>query len=154
MLKMPLKLAALAVLLLLSGCATFGGPNAMQDSAANPWSGQPPYEWPPYQQSYAEDLNLGPAPRALLAEADAHYEAGQLESSAAAIERALRLEPRSPVLWYRLSSLRASLGDHSGANRLAEKANSLLDRSSPSRVEQWLGWLNQWLLERLRPSAA
>lgn len=154
MLKTPLKLAAIAVLLLLSGCVTLGGTYVAPEATPNPWSGQLPYEWPPYQQSYADDLQLGPAPRALLAEADTHFEAGEVESSAAAIERALRLAPRSPVLWYRLATLRASQGDHSGANRLAEKSRSLLNSESQPRVAQWLVWFDQWLIERLRPRAS
>lgn len=154
MLKMPLKLTAIAMLLFLSGCATLGGPSGAREPAENPWKEQPPYEWPPYQQSYADDLNLGPAPRALLAEADASYEAGHVEASAAAIERGLRLAPRSPVLWYRLATLRASQGDYSGAHRLAEKARSLLNSESQPRVAQWLTWFNQWLVERLRSRAS
>lgn len=136
----------------LAGCVSFGGGSGATVQTSNPWAAQQPYEWPPYQQSYADDLELGPAQRALLAEADAHYEGGRYESSAAAIERALRFSPRSPVLWYRLASLRASQADYSGANRLAEKARSLSNNDATLRVNTWLRWLNDWLVERLRSS--
>lgn len=136
----------------LSACVNFGGPQGQASHQQNPWADLPPYEWPPFQQSYAEDLNLGPAPRGLLEEADNHYEGGRMGASAAALERALRLAPRSPVLWYRLAGLRAAQGDYAAANRLSEKASSLVTAASGERVGYWLDWLNQWLLDQLRPA--
>jgi tetratricopeptide (TPR) repeat protein len=148
------RLIALWLLaLLLSGCASFGGAGGNQGQAkSNPWASQAPYEWPPYQQSDANDLALGPAPQALLAEADAHYEAGRSSASAASLERALRLAPRSPVVWYRLAGLRASQGDLAAANRLSEKASSLVTTETSPRIRQWLHWLNDWLTSQLRPA--
>lgn len=126
----------------------------MEPIKTNPWANQLPYEWPPYQQGDAGDLALGPAPRALLEEADYHYEMGRFDSCAASLERALRLEPRAPVLWYRLAALRASQHDYSSANRLSEKSKSLTTSETSKRVVQWLDWLSDWLVARVtRPAA-
>lgn len=139
----------LALLLITSGCASMGFGGGMAPLKTNPWADQPPYEWPPYQQSNAPDLAIGPAPQALLAEADKHYEMGRYGACAASLERALRLEPRAPVVWYRLAALRASQHDYASANRLSEKATSLTTENTSARVEQWLDWLSDWLVTQL-----
>jgi len=61
----------------------------------------------------------------LLARADARSEAGELELAAALLERALRIEPRNPWLWYRLAELRLQQGRYTQAISLARKADSL-----------------------------
>ena len=139
----------LLVLMLVSGCASMGFGGGMAPIKTNPWADQLPYEWPPYQQSDANDLAIGPAPQALLAEADSHYEMGRYDACAASLERALRLEPRAPVVWYRLAALRASQHDYESANRLSEKANSLTTDATSSRITQWLDWLSDWLVAQL-----
>lgn len=147
-------LVTIVLVAVLTSCASLGRSPGAGNYEQNPWADLPPYEWPPFQQSYAEDLNLGPAQRALLQEADAHYEQGRAGASAAALERALRLAPRSPVLWYRLASLRASQGDYAASNRLSEKARSLTNADSSLRLQSWLNWLNQWLLNQLSPQSS
>lgn len=144
-----LRALALGLCLLwLSGCAMLSS-SRQPPPAQNPWAAQAPYEWPPYQQPLDAELQVGPAPAALLAEADLHYQTGRSEASAAALERALRLDPRAPLLWYRLAGLRASDGDYSAAKRLAEKAHSLLNSNSARSIRQWVLWLDSWLLEQL-----
>ena len=132
--------------LFLSACVSFSGGSNTQRSDINPWASQLPFEWPPYQQSDADDLGLGLAPQGLLQEADMHYENGRMDASAAAIERALRLQPRSTVLWYRLAALKASQGQYEASNRLLEKARSLSRPDTSERIKQWQTWLSRWLL--------
>ncbi len=61
---------------------------------------------------------------ALLDNAIQQTEAGNLEVAAATIERALRIEPRNPQLWYRLALIRFDQGKHRLAANLAAKSNS------------------------------
>lgn len=61
----------------------------------------------------------------LLARADAHRDAGEVELAVALLERALRIEPRNPWLWYRLAELRLQQGRYTQAIGLARKADSL-----------------------------
>lgn len=152
-LKITRLLFLFAVMTVVSGCASMGFGGDMAPLKTNPWADQVPYEWPPYQQSDADDLGIGPAPSALLAEADGHYELGRYDSCAASLERALRLEPRAPVVWYRLAALRASQQDYASANRLSEKASSLTTDQTSPRVTQWLDWLSDWLVAQLNSAS-
>lgn len=61
---------------------------------------------------------------ALLDNAMLQTEAGNLEVAAATIERALRIEPRNPQLWYRLALIRFDQGKHRLAANFAAKSNS------------------------------
>jgi len=61
---------------------------------------------------------------ALLDTALRHTESGNMEAAAATLERALRIEPRNPQLWYRLALIRLDQGQHKLAANLAAKSNS------------------------------
>ena len=66
-----------------------------------------------------------PAVVALLQQAEQQANAGDLESAAASLERAIRIDPRNPVIWYHLATVRLSQGEPSQAEQLATKSNSL-----------------------------
>jgi Tfp pilus assembly protein PilF len=57
--------------------------------------------------------------------------------SAAAIERALRIEPRNPRLWQRLARLRLDEGDYAQAESLAARANSWSGKDRRLRAANW-----------------
>jgi len=61
---------------------------------------------------------------ALLDNAATQHDAGQLESAAATIERALRIEPKNPQLWQRLALIRLEQGQYNLAANLAAKSSS------------------------------
>ena len=72
-----------------------------------------------------------PAPRsgsavvALLDSAGQQTRTGNLDSAAAALERALRLEPRNAEVWSRLAGIRLQQSQFDQAINLASKSNTL-----------------------------
>ena len=66
-----------------------------------------------------------PAVLALLTAAETNRKQGELESAVVAIERALRIQPRNPLLWHRLAELRLQQHKPRLALELAKKSNSL-----------------------------
>lgn len=77
-----------------------------------------------------EAVSENRATRTLLAQADQLEAKGELEASAAALERALRIEPRNGRLWHRLAAIRLLQGKFSLAANLAAKSNSLAGKDS------------------------
>lgn len=88
--------------LLVTACAGTGAPRDTADEGVEPA--------PPYQN---------PAVIALLEEAERQRTAGNLSLAASAVERALRISPRDPVLRIRLGWLRLEQGDPFQAKELA-----------------------------------
>ena len=74
---------------------------------------------------------------ALLDTADARAQAGNLDSAAAVVERALRLEPHNPMLWHRLASLRLQQGQYAQAANLAVKSNALASHNRQLQTANW-----------------
>jgi tetratricopeptide (TPR) repeat protein len=68
---------------------------------------------------------VGAAGSALLRESRAHQSAGRYDQAAAAVERALRIEPRQPLLWLELGRIRLQEGDYAQAESLGRRAYSL-----------------------------
>jgi len=75
---------------------------------------------------------------ALLEQANSAAREGDLAVAEARLERALRIEPRNPVLWYYMAKLRLHQGRFDEAAGLAAKSNSL-DRTS-NRTLQADNW--------------
>lgn len=92
---------------------------------------------PSYSQGPAVVRTQPPAVVALLDQAEQQANAGELESAAASLERAIRIDPRNPVLWYHLATVRLSQGEASQAEQLAVKSNSL---AAGNRVQQVRNW--------------
>jgi Tetratricopeptide repeat len=74
---------------------------------------------------------------ALLDTADQRARAGNLDSAAAILERALRLEPHDPRLWHRLAKLRLQQGQFGQAASLAAKSNALAGNNRPLQASNW-----------------
>lgn len=64
-----------------------------------------------------------PAVLALMDEAEAAGKAGQWDTSAATLERAIRINPRNPTLWHQLAKTRLQQGQFQSAEDLAKKSN-------------------------------
>jgi predicted Zn-dependent protease len=79
----------------------------------------------------------GQAVVALLATAEQRARAGNLDSAAAVLERALRLEPHDPLLWHRLAKLRLQQGQFAQAASLAAKSNALAGNNRPLQASNW-----------------
>ena len=78
------------------------------------------------------------ATQTLLNQSRVHQAAGRYEQAAASIERALRIEPRQPVLWLELGNIRLKEGDFAQAEGMGRKALSLSagDAALTARAEQ------------------
>jgi cytochrome c-type biogenesis protein CcmH/NrfG len=74
---------------------------------------------------------------ALLDQAEQQANAGELEPAAASLERAIRIDPRNPVLWYHLATVRLSQGESSQAEQLAVKSNSLAAGNRTQQARNW-----------------
>jgi len=78
-----------------------------------------------------------PAVIALLDTANADASAGRLPTATAAIERALRIEPRNPVLWQKLAMLKLQKGEYQQAENLAARSNSWAGSNKPLLAKNW-----------------
>jgi Tfp pilus assembly protein PilF len=74
----------------------------------------------------------------LINDAKKHFEAGESEQAAALLERALRIDPRNPILWHNLAGVRLQQEDWSRAANLASKSNSFAAESKWLRVRNWV----------------
>jgi len=106
--------------------------------APSPDGSMPDYRAPPPQTPSADEPPAppplsGPSPAstsspavvALVRSADEQYANGQLDAAAASIERALRIESRNAVLWFKLAAVRLAQNDPQQAESLAQKSISL-----------------------------
>ena len=79
-----------------------------------------------------------PAVVALLQQAEAQANEGELESAAASLERAIRIDARNPVIWYHLATVRLSQGEPAQAEQLANKSNSLAPGNHAQQSRNWI----------------
>lgn len=78
-----------------------------------------------------------PAVIALLDKARADASAGQLPTATATLERALRIEPRNPVLWQELALLKLQKGDYRQAENFAARSNSWAGTNKSLQATNW-----------------
>lgn len=64
-----------------------------------------------------------PAVNALLEESEAAAQDGQWDNAASTLERAIRIQPRNPILWSRLATTRLQQHQYQVAEDLAKKSN-------------------------------
>ena len=62
---------------------------------------------------------------ALVNKAHDEAAAGRMDAAGASLERALRIEPRNPVLWQELARVRLDQGQYRQAQNMAAKSNAL-----------------------------
>jgi tetratricopeptide (TPR) repeat protein len=58
-------------------------------------------------------------------------------AAAAALERALRIEPRNPRLWHELGRVKYKQGDYRQAANMAARANTWVGQDKLLRVANW-----------------
>jgi tetratricopeptide (TPR) repeat protein len=75
-------------------------------------------------------FTLTPALQSLVNEANSQASTGQLDLAAATLDRAVRIEPRNPLLWIELARVRLLENDGPQAEALSRKA-LVLARSDP-----------------------
>lgn len=81
---------------------------------------------------------LSPAVTALVTAANQSSKSGDVESATAAIERAIRIEPRNGELLYKLAVLRLKQSKPVLAEDLAKKAALLAGKDSVLKKNSWL----------------
>lgn len=106
----------LFLVMLLSGCATVAPPT-------------------PEEESPGRSDNT--AVVALLENARQDTAAGKLDSAAATLERALRIEPRNASLWHQLARVRLNQGQSGQAIQLANKSTTLAVDNNALRAANW-----------------
>jgi Tfp pilus assembly protein PilF len=137
---------AVLVLILVHGCSTAPSqqhPTPVVEQGQPLSAQQPPQEpqapgYAPAPASAVTAHRQVPAVIALLQQAEQQANAGDLESAAASLERAIRIDPRNPVLWYHLATLRLSQGEPAQAEQLANKSNSLAAGNHAQQSRNWL----------------
>lgn len=98
---------------------------------------EPATERPGAEAVPLENMSSNRAVVALLDRARLDAAQGQGNAAGAALERALRIEPRNPWLWHQLARLRLQQGQYPQAIALAQKSNTFARRE---RMVQALNW--------------
>mgnify|MGYP005849336681 CR=1 FL=1 len=73
----------------------------------------------------------------LLARSETASRERDWSAAAVSLERALRIEPRNPVLWNRLAGVRLQQGQYRQAEQLAAKSNSLAGDDRLLQARNW-----------------
>jgi len=74
---------------------------------------------------------------ALLDSADKYVKSNQLGKAGAALERALRIEPRNAGIWHDLAQIRLHQGQYQQAESLASKSNNLAGGNRSLQARNW-----------------
>jgi tetratricopeptide (TPR) repeat protein len=126
----------LIALVLLAGCETLpetppaAPPATPPETAPTP---PPQTEAPPPPIARSENTAVA----GLMETARADAAAGKLSTAAAALERALRIEPRNPRLWQELARVRLQQRQFMQAESTAARSNSFAGTDSALRAENW-----------------
>jgi predicted Zn-dependent protease len=104
-----------------------------------PGTTQPEPPAPPEQPSRPaqKQFSLGPAATALVAQAHTQANGGNYGLAAAAIERALRIEPDNPLLWIEIGQVRMREGNAAQAEGMDRKALALATGDSQAQATAW-----------------
>ena len=73
----------------------------------------------------------------LLESADKYVKSNQLDKAGAALERALRIEPRNAGIWHDLAQIRLHQGQYQQAESLASKSNNLAGGNRGLQSRNW-----------------
>ncbi len=151
--QLKFAIAGVAAALLLAGCASHmskdkpaaapkePSPVAREQKAAPKESAAPPPAASPSPASPAAapapeaSQTTSPAVADMLKKAERLVKAKKLGSAVATLERALRLEPKNPMIWHRLALVRQQQGRLAQAADLAAKSNALLGENAPLRAQ-------------------
>ena len=127
----------------LAGCAArppLPGTPLPQGTAPNSGSAgtaQPPATAPERPPSPGRPARMGPAASALLGQAHAQESQGELVAAGATLERALRIEPDTPLLWVELGRLQLKENNPAQADAMGRKARALAGGEGESQAAAW-----------------
>lgn len=152
----PLTLA-LALALAASGCAVQPFGSEPEAAPTTPPSGQgpqlpepPPVPEPtepvieapvptpvPRERPRVEPAKLSPASQALVTQAQAQRQRGDLPGATVSLERALRIEPRNPLLWIEMGRLRMDQRNYAQADAMGRRALSFAVGDARTQSAAW-----------------
>jgi tetratricopeptide (TPR) repeat protein len=132
----------LLVAIALSACALHGplpGGSAAGSvpGTAVPAGPQPPTATPEHPTPPGRPARMGPAASALLAQAHAQANAGEYVAAGATLERALRIEPDTPLLWVELGRVQLAQGNAAQADAMGRKALALASGDGEAQAAAW-----------------
>ncbi len=112
--------------------------NPPQPVPVAPPAPKPVHSTPPADLPPAEITREGnQAVAALLENADKYVKSNQLDKAGAALERALRVEPRNAGIWHDLAQIRLHQGQYQQAESLASKSNNLASSDRTLQSRNW-----------------
>ena len=91
----------------------------------------------PRERPKAAPATLSPASRALVTQAQAQRNRGDLPGATISLERALRIEPRNPLLWIEMGRLRMDQRNFAQAEAMGRKALSVAIGDERSQSQAW-----------------
>jgi len=92
---------------------------------------------PPEEEQAPVPVSANVAVVALVDTARTDAGSGKLDVAGATLERALRIEPRNPMLWHELAQLRLQQGQFAQAESLAAKSNAWAGGDKRLRAANW-----------------
>ena len=104
-----------------------------------------PYVTPPAPQPLPQQhasashssSNANAAVTSLVSSADNSIKHGDYRSASAAIERALRHDPKNADLWHRLAQVRLRQSEYAQVESLSLKSNALSNGNKPLMARNW-----------------
>jgi len=142
-----LRFTALTAVLLLQACATntvsqrYPSPEDKRAPPSPSVERVPPLTVPapsrPASPREPAQVSDSPAVIALLDRAETQHQSHDVDAAAVSLERALRIEPRNPLLWQRMANLRLEQGQWDQAVQMAARSNSYAGRYSGLRARNW-----------------
>jgi len=91
----------------------------------------------PKERPRTPPATLSPASRALVSQAQAQRQRGDLPGATVSIERALRIEPNNPLLWIEMGRLRMDQGNFPQAENMGRKAVSMAVGDDRTQSAAW-----------------
>lgn len=156
-----LRLIPLALLLTLAGCSLSpfksGSPAPSAGTVTRPTGSAPVLTTPtdvqqpapeqvieapapaqlPRERPRTPPATLSPASRALVSQAEAQRKKGDLPGATVSLERALRIEPRNPLLWIEMGRLRMDQRNFVQAENMGRKAMAMAVGDDASQSAAW-----------------
>ena len=86
----------------------------------------------------AKPPSNNPAVQALIKQAEAHVVEQEYQQAGATLERALRIEPKNPVIYSQLAGVMLAQGQHEQAETLARKSNSMAGKQRELQARNWM----------------
>jgi hypothetical protein len=92
----------------------------------------------PKERPRVAPASLSPASKALVTQAQAQREKGDLPGATVSLERALRIEPRNPLLWIEMGRLRMDQRNYPQAEAMGRKALAMAIGDSRTQSSAWV----------------